>query len=60
MAKPPGFEEPYKSPNLDLEKETEEHGANPKATKAVYVIIGIVLVVLFLLIAVGLHIPAGG
>ena len=59
MGKPPGFTEPFESPNLDHDEEAARHGANPKATKAIYVAVVIVLVVLFLLVAIGLHIPSG-
>lgn len=60
MGKPPTFIEPYKSPNLDHEKEAAKHAAPAKATKATYIAIVIVLVVLFLLVGIGLHIPTGG
>ncbi len=60
MGKPPTFIEPYKSPNIDHEKEAEKHAAPAKAVKATYIAIIVVLVVLFLLVGIGLHIPTGG
>lgn len=48
------------SPNIDHEKDMAENGAPPTATKTIYWIIGIALVVLFLLVGIGLHIPTGG
>lgn len=60
MGQPPTFIEPYKSPNLDHEKEAKKHAASGTATKAVYITIVVVLVVLFLLVGIGLHIPTGG
>lgn len=49
-----------RSPNIDHEKDMAENGAPKGAATAVYWMIGIGLVVLFALVAVGLHIPAGG
>jgi hypothetical protein len=60
MGKPPGLIEPFKSPNIDHEKEAEKHAANPMATKVTYIVLVVVLVVLFLLVGIGLHIPTGG
>ncbi|HEY5951789.1 MAG TPA: hypothetical protein VIV40_40115 [Kofleriaceae bacterium] len=60
MGKPPNLIEPYKSPNLDHEKDLAENGVDPKAAKAMYVVIVVVLVVLFALVGIGLHIPTGG
>ena len=45
---------------LDHEKEAEKHAAPAKATRATYIAIIVGLVVLFLLIGIGLHIPTGG
>ncbi len=59
MGKPPGLIEPFKSPNLDHEKIAKQHAAPEAATKATYIIIVVVLVALFLLVGIGLHIPAG-
>jgi hypothetical protein len=60
VGKPPGLIEPFKSPNLDHEKEAEQHAAPQNATKIVYAVMAVVLVLLFLLVGIGLHIPAGG
>jgi hypothetical protein len=60
MGKPPTFIEPFKSPNLDHEKEAEKHAAPVVATKATYIALIIGLVLLFLLVGIGLHIPTGG
>jgi hypothetical protein len=60
VGKPPSMQEDYASPELDREKDLAEHGAPKSATMAVYVGIAVVLVILFLLIVVGLHIPDGG
>lgn len=60
MGKPPTFIEPFQSPNLDHEKEAEKHAAPETATRLMYIVIVVVLVALFLLVGVGLHIPAGG
>ena len=60
VGKPPGLIEPFKSPNLDHEKEAEENAAPPTATKVVYAVMAVVVVLLVLLVGVGLHIPAGG
>ena len=58
MGKPPTFVEPFKSPNLDHEKEAKKHAANGTATKAMYIIMVVLLVALVLLVGIGLHIPA--
>jgi len=60
MGKPPTQIEPFKSPNLDLEKLAEEHAAPANATKATYIVLVVLLVALFVLVGVGLHIPTGG
>lgn len=61
MGKPPNLIEiPDKSPEIDHEKDMAEHGANPKATKTMYIVIAIVLFVLFFVVAVLAHQPAGG
>ena len=60
MGKPPNLiMEIGPSPNIDHEKDMEENGAPPKAAKAIYWGIAITLIVLFALVAIGLHIPAG-
>jgi hypothetical protein len=51
---------PYESPNVDHDKDMAENGANPKAAKAIYVVIAIALVALVALVGIGLHIPTGG
>jgi hypothetical protein len=51
---------PYVSPNIDHDKDMEEHGANPLLTKLVYVALVILAVVLFLFLGPGLHKPTGG
>jgi len=48
------------SPNLDHDKDMAENGAPKSAAKAMYWVIGVALVVLFALVAVGLHMPTGG
>jgi hypothetical protein len=61
MGKPPNLIEiPDKSPEIDHEKDMAEHGANPKATKATYIVVVIVMIVLFILVAFALHKPSGG
>lgn len=60
MGKPPTFIEPYQSPNLDHAKEAEKHAAPEMATRAIYIAIVVLMVVLFLLVGIGLHIPTGG
>jgi len=47
------------SPNIDHEKDMADNGAPQVAATAVYWVIGIALVVLFALVAIGLHIPTG-
>ena len=59
MGKPPTFIEPFQSPNLDHEKEAEKHAAPAAATRVVYVAVVVGLVLLFLLVGIGLHIPRG-
>ena len=49
-----------RSPNIDHEKDMAENGAPASASTAVYWILGIGLVALFALVAIGLHIPTGG
>lgn len=49
-----------RSPNIDHDKDMAENGAPAGAATAVYWALGIGLVVLFALVAIGLHIPAGG
>ncbi len=49
-----------RSPNIDHEKDMAENGASQGAATAVYWALGIGFVVLFALVAIGLHIPAGG
>lgn len=61
MGKPPGLiVDIGKSPDIDHEQDMAANGASPKATKAIYIAIVIVLVALFLLVGIGLHIPSGG
>jgi hypothetical protein len=48
------------SPNVDHDKDMLENGAPVKAAKAIYVALAVALVVLVALVAIGLHIPAGG
>jgi hypothetical protein len=59
MGKPPGLIEPFQSPNLDHEKLAEENAAPPLATKVTYIVLIVAVVALFLLVGIGLHIPAG-
>lgn len=51
---------PFVSPNIDHEAETAKNGAPRSATKAMYIVIVVVLVALFALVGIGLHIPTGG
>jgi hypothetical protein len=60
MGKPPTQVESFESPDIDHEKDLAEHGVNPKAAKAMYIVIAVVLVALFALVGIGLHIPTGG
>ncbi len=61
MGKPPNLiVGPYESPNVDHDKDMAENGVNPKASKAMYIVIVVALVALFLLIGIGLHMPTGG
>ncbi len=59
MGKPPGLIEPFTSPNLDHEQEAKKHAASAGATKVTYIVIIVALVALFLLVGIGLHVPAG-
>ncbi len=60
MGKPPSMiVGPYVSPNIDHDKDMAENGANPTVAKAVFIVIALGFVALFLLVAVGLHIPTG-
>jgi hypothetical protein len=59
MGKPPGLIEPFKSPNIDHEKYAKKNAAPGSVTKLTYIIIIVVIVGLFLLVGIGLHIPAG-
>jgi len=52
--------ESFESPKLDHEKEAEKHEAPATAAKTIYIAIIIGLVLLFLLVGIGLHIPTGG
>lgn len=57
MPKAPGQSDfIYEAPPVD--PEAAERGASAGATRAVYWVLALVLVALFLLVAVGLHIPA--
>jgi hypothetical protein len=61
MGKPPNMiEELGPSPNVDHEQDMAENGAPASAAKTIYIVIAISLVVLFLLVGIGLHIPTGG
>jgi hypothetical protein len=59
MGKPPGLIEPFQSPNLDHEKLAEDNAAPAVATKVTYILMVVAVVALFLLVGIGLHIPAG-
>jgi hypothetical protein len=59
MGKPKGLIEPFKSPNLDHDKEAAKHGANRTATKLVYVVVVVVVIALVALVGIALHIPTG-
>src|SRR5262249_22639290 len=59
MGKPPTFLEPFESPNRDLEADAAQHAAPAAATKVTYLAIIVALVLLFLLVGIGLHIPSG-
>ena len=59
MGKPPGMVEDYKSPNIDHDQDMAEHGAGKRSTKSVYIVVIVLLIALFLLVGIGLHIPAG-
>jgi len=59
VGKPPGLIEPFKSPNLDHEKEAAKHGAHRLATRLVYVVVVVGLIALFILVGIALHIPTG-
>jgi hypothetical protein len=55
--RPPGQSDfVYVSPPED--PDAAEKGAPPQATKAVYWVMGILMILLFALVAVGLHVPA--
>jgi hypothetical protein len=59
MGKPPNLiAELEPSPNIDHDKDMAENGAPTSYAKTMYWVIGIAFVVLFALVAVGLHIPA--
>jgi len=61
MGKPPNLiNELGPSPNLDHDQDMVENGAPATAAKAMYIVLGLAFVVLFALVAIGLHIPAGG
>ena len=61
MGKPPNLiMDLGESPNIDHEKDMAENGASSKVARPVYIAIGVVLLVLFALLAIGPHIPAGG
>jgi hypothetical protein len=60
VAKPPNLIEPYKSPELDHDKDMAENGGSPTAAKTMYIVIVVVMVGLFALVGIGLHIPTGG
>ena len=60
MGKPPSQIEPFESPNLDHEALAEDNAAHPKAAKATYIVMIVLLVALFVLVGIGLHVPTGG
>ena len=61
MPKPPAQSDfSYESPNLDHEQDMADNGGSPRAAKAIYIVIAVLFVALFLLVAIGLHIPSGG
>ena len=61
MPKPPVQSDfQVESPNLDHDKDMADNGANPRAAKAVYIVIAVLFVVFVLLVGIGLHIPSGG
>jgi hypothetical protein len=47
----------YKSPDIDHDEDMATNGASPTATKWIYVVAGVLAFVLFILIAVALHVP---
>lgn len=49
----------YKSPDVDHDADMEQHGAGKTSTKLVYWIMGALLLLLFVLLSVALHKPAG-
>ena len=59
MGKPPTFIVKFESPNLDLEAEAENHAAPVAATKIVYLVMLVSIVVLFVVLGIG-HMPRGG
>jgi hypothetical protein len=61
MPKPPVQSDFHcESPNVDHDSDMADNGADPRATKAVYIVIAVLFVVFGLLVIVGLHIPSGG
>lgn len=61
MGKPPNLiEGPYESPDIDHEKEMEEHGAPPTVSRAMYIVLAIVVAALLYLVVFALHKPTGG
>lgn len=59
MGRPPIFVEPFESPNRDLDDDAAKHAAPAAATKVTYIAVIVALVLLFLLVGIGLHIPSG-
>ena len=60
MGKPPGLiSDIGPSPNVDHEADMAQNGAPPTATRIVYVLIAIAMILLFAFVMIGLHIPAG-
>jgi hypothetical protein len=61
MPRPPAQSEFHcESPNLDHDEDMADNGADPRATKAVYIVIVVLFVVFVLLVGIALHIPSGG
>lgn len=49
----------YESPHVDHEADLAAHGAGKRITRGVYIVMGVLLVVLFVLVAIALHVPSG-
>jgi hypothetical protein len=59
VPKPPTFQEPFESPDRDLDALAEQNAAPATPTKIIYALVIVGLVLLFLLVGIGLHIPSG-